>query len=156
MIRAGLVFVGLIAIAGIAVGMNGMKNICGCAPSHGVTLTAVTANDNAAQCGPLRCMLSPSAMADRIEEFDSHLRPKILETRELENGYSLRFDADQETLMALADWIAKESQCCSFLDYQLNVQKAGGPIWFQMSGNAEAKEFLGPLLVKEESLPQEE
>lgn len=154
MIRAAWVFVSLVAIAGIAVGARGMKNICECAPSDGAILSTDTANKTARQCGPLRCSLKPAGMEDRIAEFDAHLRPKVLETRELDDGYALRFDADRETLLALADWIAKESQCCSFLDYQLNVQKAGGPIWFRMNGSAEAKDFLRPLLVKEELLPR--
>lgn len=46
----------------------------------------------------------------------------------------------------LARFIDFERACCAFLDFTLRVENSDGPIWLELSGSAEAKRFLEPVI----------
>ena len=66
----------------------------------------------------------------------------VQETNELENGFAFRFIKQPEQLLQIAQFIERESQCCSFLKFTLEVEPSSGPVWLCISGEAGVKEFL--------------
>ena len=70
----------------------------------------------------------------------------FLEVRELEAGYALRYPNEPASIMTLAEWITLERSCCNFLDFQIHVEPAEGPVWLNVSGGTGVKEFLGQML----------
>ena len=44
--------------------------------------------------------------------------------------------------------IAKERKCCRFLDFELKVHAAEGPVWLAISGPEGTKHFLESMLNK--------
>jgi len=66
----------------------------------------------------------------------------VQETRELENGFALRFLNRPGQLVQIAQFIERESQCCPFLKFNLEVGPSSGPIWLRIDGEPGTKEFL--------------
>jgi hypothetical protein len=82
---------------------------------------------------------------DEREQFASvtdSLFMAVQETHELENGYAFRFLNQSGRLVQIAEFVERESQCCSFLNFILEVEPSYGPVWLQISGGAGTKEFL--------------
>ena len=66
----------------------------------------------------------------------------VQETRELENGFAFRFLNRPDQLLQIAKFIERESLCCSFLSFTLEVEASSGPIWLQITGEEGTKKFL--------------
>ncbi|HYP29979.1 MAG TPA: hypothetical protein VE262_24945 [Blastocatellia bacterium] len=64
------------------------------------------------------------------------------EVKELEDGYALRFSADSSTVQELAEFIVYERLCCPFFDFELVVEREGGPAWLSLKGREGVKEFI--------------
>ena len=70
----------------------------------------------------------------------------VLETQERENGYAYRFPAEDSWLEELVTLIRLERQCCPFLTFRLTAEPEDGPLWLEVTGPPEAKEFLAGFL----------
>jgi hypothetical protein len=68
------------------------------------------------------------------------------ERTSLDNGFRWRFDVSSELLIAAAETINAERQCCRFLRFVLTVEPAGGSIWLEITGPQGTPEFLESLL----------
>ena len=66
----------------------------------------------------------------------------VQERHELENGFTFRFLNQPGQLVQIAQFIERESQCCPFLKFTLDVEPSSGPIWLRITGETGAKEFL--------------
>ena len=75
------------------------------------------------------------------------LRGDVLETRELENGYALRFGTDSATIRSLAEWMTLERACCPFLGFSIRLERGDGPVWLDLTGSPEAKAYIGAVLL---------
>jgi len=64
------------------------------------------------------------------------------EMRELENGFAFRFLNHPGQLVQVAKFIERESQCCPFLHFNLEVEPSDGPVWLQVNGAEGTKDFL--------------
>ena len=64
------------------------------------------------------------------------------EVRELADGYAFRFDAEAATIQELAEFITYERLCCPFFDFELVVEREGGPAWLRLKGREGVKEFI--------------
>ena len=79
------------------------------------------------------------------QDFSSvthNLLAGVQETRELENGFALRFVNEAGRLGQLTEFIERESRCCPFLNFSLEVLPEQGPVWLRLTGPAGAKEVL--------------
>ena len=103
------------------------------------------ASPAADNCGP-SCRLSPVEQTQRRETFDLAIRPRIEEVRETVSGYALRFGADDAVIMDLARWVRDERKCCAFLEYQIRVAADNGPVWLEVTGDAQGKGFIARAL----------
>jgi hypothetical protein len=66
----------------------------------------------------------------------------VQETLELENGFAFRFINKPNQLVQIARFIQRESQCCPFLKFNLEVEPSSGPVWLRITGETGTKEFL--------------
>jgi hypothetical protein len=89
----------------------------------------------------IACKLTAPELRKRKEEVISVLKNKQLEKKELKDGYSFRFKGDNETLDLLNDFVKSERECCDFFSFSIHVQNTE-TIWFDITGPAEAKEFI--------------
>lgn len=92
---------------------------------------------------PVACTLSAAAFRQRKQLLQTRLLPAIQESLELEDGYALRFPGESEWLSALADFVALERSCCSFLRLEVIAEPGEGPLWLNLRGPAGTKAFLG-------------
>jgi hypothetical protein len=94
----------------------------------------------------LDCLLSPSARAERLKTFEKTLRPRVRQVRELADGYALGFLSDDSVIMDLAAWVRDERKCCRFLDYCIRVERNSNLVWFEATGDANAKATLAEMM----------
>lgn len=63
------------------------------------------------------------------------------EVQELEHGYAFRLPADVETLVALAESVARERLCCPFIHWRIEIEPAAQHAWLHMTGRDGTKAF---------------
>lgn len=93
---------------------------------------------------PVACDLSSldSDQAQRRRGLQERLRADVREVRELEDGYAFRHSADASILLELVEFAALERLCCPFFDFAVEIGRNGGPVWFRITGDKEAKRVL--------------
>jgi hypothetical protein len=89
----------------------------------------------------LSCKLTTPELQKRKTEVIAALKKKVLEKKELNNGYSFRFDGSDETFGQLTDFIRSERRCCDFFSFHLQV-KDTSTIWIDITGPEGTKEFI--------------
>ena len=62
--------------------------------------------------------------------------------RELKNGFAIQFCDQPEQRAQIEDFIKRESQCCSFLEFNLTHDTDSETIWLHITGENGVKEFL--------------
>lgn len=67
---------------------------------------------------------------------------QIKESRELTNGYEFRFAAQPDLIVKLAQFISLEKLCCPFLNFGIEVEAEGGPVWLRLTGRDGVKAFI--------------
>ena len=100
---------------------------------------------------PIACTLSEKDLAERKATTLEQLFAGVQELVPLNSGYRFRFDASDQTLRNIFEMIAKERKCCRFMDFDVQVSSAEGPIWLAISGPEGTKQFLDSLLNTEAS-----
>ena len=78
----------------------------------------------------------------RHKQLTIQLKHATLDTKELPDGYGFRLDAAKISLPELADWISAERKCCSFFDFDLELQRNDGPLWLKLHGKDGIKAFM--------------
>jgi hypothetical protein len=92
---------------------------------------------------PLACVPGAIPAEERAAHFaltKALFGAAVQERRELSNGYSFRFDADQ--LERVAHFAANERRCCPFLSFTLELMPGGGPLWLRLTGPQGTRRFL--------------
>jgi hypothetical protein len=95
---------------------------------------------------PIVCRLAPPERRAREAALQREIGGAIQETRELADGYALRFPAEARWLATLADFIGFERECCPFLRFELHAEQQLGPLWLRLRGPVGAKEFIAELI----------
>ena len=103
-------------------------------------------NDPAAQEIPVACTLSDRDLAQRRDEITRTLLGGRQETRELPDGYAVRFPGDAAWATRLLAFIEGERACCPFFTFALVFEPREGPIWLHLRGPAGTKELVADLL----------
>jgi hypothetical protein len=74
------------------------------------------------------------------------LTDKLLKMRrrtvELANAYEFEFRTAEVTVGELADWVASESKCCPFFDFQINLQNGGAVLTLRLAGAEGINAFI--------------
>lgn len=96
---------------------------------------------------PVCCTLGDAEQRARLVEIEATIARRITEARELADGYALSFRGnDPRIVEELGRFIAFERVCCAFLDFALRVPGGNGSICLELTGSAEAKAFLRPMI----------
>jgi hypothetical protein len=94
--------------------------------------------------GPFYCNSKVLSPAERVEH--QKLTAKLLAVRsqvlETEKGYELQFAPAAVSLAELADWTAAESRCCPFLDFHIDLERAGTLLCLRLTGEPGVKRFI--------------
>jgi len=85
--------------------------------------------------------LSP-AERQRQKELGQELRAASVETKELPDGYAFQLRSETAPLADLAEWISNERKCCPFFDFDIALERDGGPLWLKLRGNEGVKAFI--------------
>jgi hypothetical protein len=86
------------------------------------------------------CKLTTSQLQKRKATVIADLKAHVLSRRELDSGYSYKFEATDDILDKLNMFIKTERLCCSFFTFQLTVNESNAIL--NITGPAEAKELL--------------
>ena len=95
---------------------------------------------------PIVCRLLEPELQAREEVLQREVFSAVVETRELPDGYALRFPGEAPWLATLAEFIRFERACCPFLRFELHAEQADGPFWLRLRGPVGTKEFLAMLM----------
>jgi hypothetical protein len=104
----------------------------------GIGQTKTTAMETATK--PISCKLTAPELQKRKATVIAALKALVLEKKELENGFSYKFDGTDEILDKLNDFIKTERACCDFFTFQITVE--GQTARLNITGPNGAKEFL--------------
>jgi hypothetical protein len=88
----------------------------------------------------LTCKLTTPELQKRKSTVIAALKVLVLERKELDNGFTYRFAAQDETLDKLNDFIKTERLCCDFFTFQITVEE--NTALLNITGPSGAKEFL--------------
>ena len=88
------------------------------------------------------CTLSPDALAARRENLLASVAALARVNTPTGEGRRFEFDASDETLALITSMIQAERKCCRFLQFQLTIPPAGGPIALELTGPPGTREFL--------------
>ncbi len=93
---------------------------------------------------PFACQMNAmnAAQRKRYDVLANQLNLRQRERRELPQGYAFQLPADNEMLLALAEWIYYERLCCPFFDFAIEVERNGGPLWLKLAGRDGIKPFI--------------
>lgn len=89
---------------------------------------------------PVTCKLTTPELQKRKATVIADLKALVLERKELEDGYSYKFEAKDDILDKLNDFIKTERMCCDFFTFQITVEE--NTALLKISGPNGAKEFL--------------
>lgn len=70
---------------------------------------------------PVACTLTNEARDERPEHVRATLVEHYEDAEERSDGYTLVFAGTDDSLSAVATFVADELQCCSFADYEISV-----------------------------------
>lgn len=85
--------------------------------------------------------LTPTERAHH-KELTAKLLAERKESVETPTGYEFQFNPKSVSLAELADWVAAESKCCSFLDFHIDVEAEGNLLCLRLTGAEGVKNFI--------------
>jgi hypothetical protein len=93
---------------------------------------------------PIACDMSALSQAQREAHMatSSYLFSKLQEIRELSNGYEFRLTDDPDAAVKAAEFVTLEKLCCPFLNFAIEVEAEGGPVWLRLTGREGVKAFI--------------
>lgn len=91
---------------------------------------------------PIACSLTDAQLQESRRDVLRKVRNAVIETRELEDGYSYQLPASEEWLAELAHLVNLERQCCPFLRLSITVEPDNGPCWLELTGPPGTKHVL--------------
>jgi len=90
----------------------------------------------------LSCKLTTPELQKRKATVLASLRNKIIEKKEMPDGYSYKFNGTDEMLDELAEFIKTERLCCEFFQFDLFIEGDGSFIILELKGEEGAKHFI--------------
>ena len=112
--------------------MDSVKNKQNCSPS-------CTAENKSSD---LPCKLTTAELRERKETVLKSLKNKVIQKKELENGYAFEFPGTDEILDELTEFIKTERACCDFFVFGLSIRGDKNEAWLELTGPEGAKDFI--------------
>jgi hypothetical protein len=108
------------------------------------TLPASTDNQVRKTESKFYCNIQALTPEERLHH--KQLTDKLMSAREeiveMEKGYEFQFSPRNVTLTELADWVVKESKCCPFFDFHLDLENEGKLVCLRLTGEKGIKQFI--------------
>jgi len=82
------------------------------------------------------------------EERERHhvLTEKLMANRnatvETAKGYELQFSPEKISVAELAHWVERESKCCPFFDFHIDLEEEGKLVCLRLTGSEGVKAFI--------------
>jgi len=90
----------------------------------------------------LTCKLTTPELQERKETVLKSLKSKVVQKKELENGYAFEFLGTDEILDELNEFIKTERACCDFFVFRLSISGDKSQVWLELTGTKGAKYFI--------------
>ena len=97
-------------------------------------------NNTAMETKPVTCKLTTAELQQRKATIIANLKSLVLKKNELADGYAYLFEAKDEVLDKINEFIKTERQCCDFFTFQVTIEDNNA--WLNITGPNGAKEFL--------------
>jgi len=115
-----------------------------------ISISACTGEGGLCSCGTscklggsgTACTLSHADFEKRTAELKKLFFNKATKIEETKKGYQFTFKDEGKLNEQLFDYILKEKQCCSFLQFDLTILPFKEGIVLTLSGGEEVKGFL--------------
>lgn len=88
------------------------------------------------------CKHTTAELNERKATVLASLKGKMVEYKELEDGYTFRFDGSDAMLDELHSFIQTERQCCSFFTFGLTVSGDPSTAWLSLTGPEGVKDVI--------------
>ncbi len=88
------------------------------------------------------CKLTSPELQQRKSEVIALLKGKVIERKELANGYQYTFKGSDQILDDLVSFIKSERACCGFFTFNLSVEDEESNVLLSIVGPKNAKEFI--------------
>lgn len=85
--------------------------------------------------------LSPTERQQHVATIDD-VFGAVREIRERADGYSFRLANEEDVLMRVAAFVAKERRCCPFFGFGIEIEPDGGALWLRLTGAEGVKPFI--------------
>ena len=86
-------------------------------------------------------VLSPQQREEHLAT-SRELFSKVQALEEVAKGYRFRLAGDANVIVKAAEFISLEKLCCPFLNFALEIEADGGPVWLRLTGREGVKEFI--------------
>ncbi|HUR31382.1 MAG TPA: hypothetical protein VMZ69_08105 [Saprospiraceae bacterium] len=90
----------------------------------------------------LTCKMLPEELRLRKETVLASLKSKMLDRKELRDGYAFKFSGSDDVVDELVEFIKTERECCDFFVFNLSVSGDKSVAWLEMTGVEGAKDFI--------------
>lgn len=91
----------------------------------------------------IACTLTSAQMEQRKEWVEENLLPHLNAIEKHDDGFSIVFDRNPEAYAAVAEVAWKESQCCAWATFDVELPPGDGPIrWNARSSRAEGAAYF--------------
>lgn len=95
----------------------------------------------------ISCTLTDEEAEQRLEWVSDNLIPHLSAIEERDDGFTFVFDRTPEAYAAVAEVAWKESQCCAWATFEVELPPGDGPIkWHERSDRDEGAELFGDAL----------
>jgi|SRR4030095_16202465 hypothetical protein len=93
---------------------------------------------------PFACAMETIEAGRRQEHLANarYLFNRVLEIRELSDGFGFRLESGPDLLTRLAEFIDLERLCCPFFGFNVEVESEGGATWLKLTGREGVKPFI--------------
>jgi len=93
---------------------------------------------------PFACVMSALNKDEqkRVLELVETIKKNIKEVKELPDGYAFQLPLENQLLRDTAEFITYERLCCPFFDFELAIDREGGPMWLRLKGREGVKDFI--------------
>src|SRR5262245_13398501 len=78
----------------------------------------------------------------RQRELGKVLRAAVARSREVKDGYEFELPGNVETYRALTEFVPFERACCPFFEFNIRLEREGGPLYWRLTGREGVKDFI--------------
>lgn len=110
----------------------------GCNDAHEASVDHSVKADSAM----VSCKLTSDELQQRRETVLASLKSKVIEKKELANGYAFKFEGSDQNIDELIEFIKTERECCDFFVFGLSISGDKSVVWLDLTGPPGVKDMI--------------